>query len=84
MKVWYPPCNFVFSGKNLLLVTAVPNGSNVGAMDDSLNHWFAQEILVHEAALLRYMLRTWPHRDDVHDLRQESSFHGVDLARSRA
>ena len=41
-------------------------------MDDSLDQWFIQEILVHEAALLRYLLRTWPHRDDVHDLRQEA------------
>lgn len=40
-------------------------------MDDSLNTWFTREILIHEAALVRYLTRLWPHRDDVHDLRQE-------------
>lgn len=37
----------------------------------SLNHWFAREVLVHEAALLRYLSRVWPNRSDVHDLRQD-------------
>ena len=41
-------------------------------MDTALDDWFAREILVHEAALMRYLLRWWPHRDDVHDLRQEA------------
>lgn len=40
-------------------------------MDDSLDAWFAREILVHEAALMRYLFRLWPRRDEVHDLRQE-------------
>lgn len=40
-------------------------------MDTTLDDWFAGEILVHEAALVRYLLRWWPHRDDVADLRQE-------------
>lgn len=40
-------------------------------MDESLDSWFAREILVHEGALVRYLMRTWPHRDDVHDLRQD-------------
>ena len=40
-------------------------------MDDSLNNWFAREILVHESALMRYLLRTWFRRDEIHDLRQE-------------
>ena len=40
-------------------------------MDNALDDWFAHEILVHEAALMRYLLRWWPHRDDVPDLRQE-------------
>ena len=43
----------------------------VGAMDDTLDNWFIREILVHEAALMRLLQRTWRHRDDVHDLRQE-------------
>lgn len=40
-------------------------------MDKALNEWFAREILTHEAALVRYLARAWPHRDDIHDLRQE-------------
>ncbi len=40
-------------------------------MDESLDAWFAREILVHEAALLRYLLRCWSRRDEVHDLRQD-------------
>jgi RNA polymerase sigma-70 factor (ECF subfamily) len=43
----------------------------VGRMDDTLDAWFIREILVHEAALMRLLQRTWRHRDDVHDLRQE-------------
>lgn len=40
-------------------------------MDEVLNAWFAREILTHEAALVRYLTRFWPHRGDIHDLRQE-------------
>lgn len=40
-------------------------------MDKALNTWFAREILSHEAALVRYLTRIWPNRDDIHDLRQE-------------
>lgn len=40
-------------------------------MGNDLDDWFAREILVHEAALMRYLLRWWSHRDDVADLRQE-------------
>jgi RNA polymerase sigma-70 factor (ECF subfamily) len=41
-------------------------------MDDSLDAWFAREILVHEDALVSYLRRTWSHRDEIHDLRQET------------
>lgn len=41
-------------------------------MDRALNTWFAREILPHEAALVRYLTRTWPNRDEIHDLRQET------------
>ena len=41
-------------------------------MSPALDAWFVHEILVHEAALTRYLLRSWPQRDDVHDLRQET------------
>lgn len=39
---------------------------------DSLDDWFIREILVHEEALVRYLLRRWPSRPDVHDLRQDT------------
>lgn len=40
-------------------------------MTEPVDQWFAREILAHEAALTRYLLRVWPLRDEVHDLRQE-------------
>ncbi len=40
-------------------------------MDESVDLWFAREILVHESALMRYLLRAWPQHDEIHDLRQE-------------
>lgn len=40
-------------------------------MDKAINDWFAREILAHEAALVRYIGRTWPRRDEIRDLRQE-------------
>lgn len=40
-------------------------------MDKALNTWFASEILVHEAALVRYLRRTWPNSQEIPDLRQE-------------
>lgn len=41
-------------------------------MNDALNDWFAREILVHEALFVRYLIRTWPNREEIHDLRQET------------
>jgi RNA polymerase sigma-70 factor (ECF subfamily) len=41
-------------------------------MEPSLDLWFKREILPHEGALLRYLYRVWPRRDDVTDLRQET------------
>lgn len=40
-------------------------------MNESLDAWFAGEILVHEQALMYYLRRCWPQRDELHDLRQE-------------
>lgn len=40
-------------------------------MTEPLKVWFAREILVHEAALMRYLNRVWSPRDEIHDLRQE-------------
>lgn len=41
-------------------------------MDEPLETWFAREILAHEDALVRYLRRMWPDRDEIHDLRQET------------
>jgi RNA polymerase sigma-70 factor (ECF subfamily) len=41
-------------------------------MEEDLDTWFVREVLSHEAALMRYLTRTWSNRDDVHDLRQET------------
>lgn len=40
-------------------------------MNETLDAWFASEILIHEQALTYYLRRCWPQRDEVHDLRQE-------------
>lgn len=50
-------------------------------MDDSLNDWFVREILVHEAVFVRYLSRTWPNRDEIHDLRQETYIRVYEAAR---
>ncbi|KFN51871.1 hypothetical protein N790_13580 [Arenimonas malthae CC-JY-1] len=43
----------------------------VSAMSASQDEWFVREILAHEAALMHFLRRFWPHRDEVADLRQE-------------
>ena len=40
-------------------------------MEESLDTWFKREVLIHEAALLRYLGRVWSRPEEVHDLRQE-------------
>jgi RNA polymerase sigma-70 factor (ECF subfamily) len=40
-------------------------------MNPDLDQWFAAEILPHEAALTRYLIRIWPNAADVADLRQD-------------
>lgn len=52
-------------------------------MDQLLNTWFAREILVHEAALVRYLTRNWPKREDISDLRQEIYVRVYEAARHR-
>jgi RNA polymerase sigma-70 factor (ECF subfamily) len=42
------------------------------SMDESVDAWFKREIVVHEAALMRFLRRGWPHAQDLHDLRQET------------
>ena len=41
-------------------------------MPTELDDWFVREILVHERALALFLQRSWPHRDELHDLRQET------------
>ena len=41
-------------------------------MNRALDHWFATEILPHEAALMRYLNRVWRSPAEVPDLRQET------------
>lgn len=42
-------------------------------MTDSVDAWFKREVLVHEAALMRFIRRYWSrHPDEIHDLRQET------------
>ena len=36
-----------------------------------LDRWFAAEVLVHEPALMHFLLKRWNEREDVPDLRQE-------------
>jgi RNA polymerase sigma factor (sigma-70 family) len=41
-------------------------------MEEGLDRWFKEEVLAHEPALRRYILRTWRRPDDLHDLVQEA------------
>jgi len=40
--------------------------------DEPLDIWFRREVLPHEPMLCRYLLRVWPRKDEVPDLRQET------------
>ena len=40
-------------------------------MSSELDRWFVTEILLHEAALTRYLKRVWLNRAEIPDLRQE-------------
>lgn len=52
-------------------------------MIEPLEQWFAREVLVHEPSLMRYLLRVWPRRDEVTDLRQEIYVRVYDAARTK-
>lgn len=52
-------------------------------MIEPLEQWFAREVLVHEPSLMRYLLRVWPRRDEVTDLRQEIYVRVFDAARTK-
>ena len=49
----------------------------------ALNLWFARELLPHEAALIRFLLRVWPNRHEVHDLRQDIYIRVYEAARQQ-
>lgn len=51
-------------------------------MSESLDSWFKREILPHEAALLHYVARVWPRRNEVHDLCQETYARVYDSAKT--
>src|SRR6185437_11415285 len=36
-----------------------------------VDHWFATQILPHEAALMRYLARVWRNQAELQDIRQE-------------
>jgi RNA polymerase sigma-70 factor (ECF subfamily) len=40
-------------------------------MNDSLEDWFRREILVHEAALIRFLARKWSQSSEVQDIRHD-------------
>ncbi len=40
-------------------------------MSSALDAWFSREVLIYEDALVRYLARSWHHREDLVDLRQE-------------
>ena len=50
-------------------------------MNDSLDDWFAREILAHEGALVSFLHRAWPDRAEIHDLRQEAYVRVYEAAR---
>lgn len=55
-------------------------------MNSPLDQWFTTEILVHEAALMRYLRRVWPQPADIPELCQEiyvRVYEGVAKAKSQ-
>jgi RNA polymerase sigma-70 factor (ECF subfamily) len=41
-------------------------------MSDALDLWFAEEILIHEGSLTKYLARSWPRLEEIDDIRQET------------
>lgn len=60
-----------------------PPEGMVRDMIEPLEQWFAREVLTHEPSLMRYLLRVWPQRDEVTDLRQEIYVRVFDAARTK-
>ena len=53
-------------------MSQAPQADEARQSGESLDAWFKREILVHEDALVRYLARMWPHRQDIVDLRQDT------------
>lgn len=53
-------------------MSQAPQADEARHCGDSLDAWFKREILVHEDALVRYLARMWPNRQDIVDLRQDT------------
>jgi RNA polymerase sigma-70 factor (ECF subfamily) len=51
-------------------------------MESMLDEWFVAEVLVHEAALTRFLSRRWHESADIPDLRQETYIRVYEAARS--
>jgi len=49
-------------------------------MNESLDTWFKREIIAHEPALVRYLARHWPNRQEIFDLRQDIYIRVYDAA----
>ena len=41
-------------------------------MSESLDRWFAEEVLIHEGPLVRFLRRSWPRQDEVDDILQDT------------
>jgi RNA polymerase sigma-70 factor (ECF subfamily) len=50
-------------------------------MNGRLDSWFRREVLVHEEILMRFLARTWPNREELTDLRQETYVRVCEAAR---
>lgn len=44
----------------------------MGEGQESLDAWFKREILTYEAAIFRYLMRVWPRKDEVPELRSRA------------
>lgn len=53
-------------------MSQAPQADDARQSGDSLDAWFKREILTHEGALVRYLSRMWPNRQDIVDLRQDT------------
>lgn len=50
-------------------------------MKGRLDSWFRHEVIVHEEILMRFLARTWPNREELTDLRQETYVRVCEAAR---